>query len=143
MKKFRSIFFLIIVVILVALVFVLPVAAKSINLAAPDTVQFTPEVIGGLVAAFLALLFAYFPDLNTAYAKLASTGKSLIMIGLLLATTLVIWLLTSSGAIQTTEPITWFLAGKVFVLALIVNQSTFTVSPQTKAVKAAKLTRPA
>lgn len=102
---------------------------------------FDPEFISGVVGLILALVFAYFPKLNTWYAGLQTEVKSLIMIGLLLATTVVITLLTVYEVIPAPGPVTWFSVVKVFFAALIVNQPTYVVIPETKSVKAVKEAR--
>lgn len=106
-----------------------------------EPIALTPEVIAGVVGVLLSLIFAYFPKLNVLYAGLATEVKSLIMIGLLLATSLVIAALSHFGIIQTTEPVTWFLLVKVFVVALMTNQPTYTILPETRGVTAAKEAR--
>lgn len=102
---------------------------------------FDPEFISGVVGLILALAFAYFPKLNTWYAVLQTEIKSLIMIGLLLATTVVITLLTVYGVVPTPGPVTWFAVVKVFFAALIVNQPAYVILPETKSVTALKEAR--
>lgn len=106
-----------------------------------DPVSFTPELIAGVIGMLFTLLFAYFPVLRTRYAALKSEVKSLIMIGLLAASALVITLLAQNGIIVTTEPVTWVLFVKVLFAALVANQPTYTILPEAADVKAAKLAR--
>lgn len=103
--------------------------------------MFDPEFISGAVGLFLALVFAYFPKLNTWYAGLQTETKSLIMIGLLAATTVVVTLLTIFEVVPSSEPVTWFMVVKVFFAALIVNQPVYVVIPETKSVREAKEAR--
>jgi len=106
-----------------------------------NPISFTPEVIGGLVGLVLTLIFAYFPGLNVAYAGLKSEVKSYIMLGLLVAAAAIITLLAQQGIIPTTAPVTWLDFGKVVLALLIANQPTYTLLPEAKAVKQAKLAR--
>lgn len=100
-----------------------------------------PQFISGVVGIFLALAFAYFPKLNTWYAGLQTETKSLIMIGLLVATTVVITALTIYGVVPSPGPVTWFSVVKVFLAVLITNQPTYVIIPETKSVKAIKEAR--
>jgi len=103
--------------------------------------MFDPEFISGVVGLILALAFAYFPKLNTWYAGLQTEHKSFIMIGLLLATTVGIAILSIYKVIPAPEPLTWFSVVKVFFAALIVNQPAYVLIPETKSVTAAKEAR--
>ena len=102
---------------------------------------FDPEFISGVVGLILALAFAYFPKLSTWYAGLMTEVKSAIMIGMLLATTVVITVLTIYGVLPTTEPLTWFSVVKVFFAALIVNQPTYVILPEKRSVRDIKEAR--
>jgi len=104
-------------------------------------INFTPEIIAGIVGVLLTLIFAYFPKLRVAYGGLQSEIKSLIMLGLLAATAVVITLLAQGGVITTSEPVTWMLFGKVLFAALIANQPVYTILPKLADVTAAKLNR--
>jgi hypothetical protein len=106
-----------------------------------DVITFTPQVIAGIIAVFLALAFAYFPSLNTWYGGLKSEVKSAIMIGLLALTTATVYALALAGVIATTDPLNWWLAVKIFVAALILNQPTYSILPELGAVTAAKASR--
>lgn len=104
-------------------------------------INFTPEVIAGIVGILLTLIFAYFPKLRVLYGGLQSEVKSLIMLGLILVTALVITLLAYTKVITTNEPVTWLLFAKVMFAALIANQPAYTILPQAADVTRAKLNR--
>lgn len=104
-------------------------------------ITFSAEIISGIVGGILALVFAYFPNLNTSYAGLSSEKKSLIMIWLLFVTSIVVAVLAQYGIIQTQEPVTWVTVVRAFISALIVNQPTHNILPETKAVTEAKAAR--
>lgn len=106
-----------------------------------NPISFTPELLTLVVGTFISVLFNYFPALNVWYAALKTGVKSLIMIVMLAIATIVIYVLALKGVIVVTEPINVFLAIKIFFLAVYANQTTYIISPQTKAVKEAKLSR--
>jgi hypothetical protein len=106
-----------------------------------ETNMLDPEFISGVVGFILAVAFAYFPKLSTWYAGLQTEIKSLIMIGLLLTTTVAITLLTIYAVIPTPGPITWFSVVKIFFAALIINQPTYVVLPESKSVTKMKEAR--
>ena len=106
-----------------------------------NPIEFTPEVVAGIVGLILTLVFSYFPSLNTWYAGLKSEVKSWIMIGLLVVAAAVITLLAQYGVIPSAAPITWLDFGKVVLALLITNQPTYNLLPETQAVKLAKAAR--
>jgi hypothetical protein len=92
----------------------------------------TPEVLGMIAGVILSLAFSYIPGLNAWFAAKDPTFKRLVMLLLLAISAGAIFAL-SCGAILTV--ITCDRAGVVqlvwiFILAVIANQSTFTISPQ-------------
>ena len=103
--------------------------------------EFTPQVVAGIVGLVLTLLFAYFPVLRVKYAGLASEVKSGIMLGLLALTALVVTLLAQAGVIVTTEPVTWATFFQVLFAAIVTNQPTYTLLPEAGDVKDAKALR--
>lgn len=101
----------------------------------------TPEALALIAGALLSLAFSYVPKLNTVYAVWAPEYKRLVMLGLLLISAVSIYFLGCGSIIQA--GITCDHAGilkltYIFFLAVMSNQSTFTITPQTTAVKAAK-----
>ena len=107
----------------------------------PVNVDVKAETLTMAVGALFSLLFSYFPKLNTWYAALEKDWKSLIMILLLLLTAAVIYFGSCLGLFQAVSCDSngiWVLA-QVFLFALMANQSTFSISPPTSKVEAAKL----
>jgi hypothetical protein len=103
--------------------------------------QFTPELLAGVVAVFLTLIFAYFPKLRVSYGALESEVKSGIMLGLYVVATAVIYLLGLYGYIPVEVPANWFDAVRIFFTLVMVGQPTYTIIPLAGDVKAAKLER--
>jgi hypothetical protein len=102
----------------------------------------TSDFIAWVAGIVVSLLFSYFPVLNTKFAALTTEAKSGIMIGMMALAGFGIWGAGCAGWIDanlacTTATIPQLV--KLIVQALIANQSTFMVSPQTASVKAAKL----
>jgi len=105
------------------------------------SIQLSPDLLAVIAGALLSLAFSYIPGLSTGFAALKPEVKRLIMLALLLLVAVAVFLLgcyailsagiacTQAGAVQ----LAW-----VFALAVISNQSTYSISPQTASVKAAK-----
>lgn len=108
----------------------------------------TPEILFGAAGAILSLLFSYIPGLNVWFASLKSEIKSLIMLGLIVIVAGAAYGLACAGVLENLtgigltcdQPGLLGLIRAVF-LAIIANQSTFLISPQTKAVQEAKAAR--
>lgn len=96
------------------------------------------SIAAGIV---LSLAFSFIPSLNTKYAGLTAEWKRLIMLGLLLIVAAAAYGVTCLG---------WFDVGltcdkagisqlvQAFVLAVIANQSTYSITPQPKSVREVK-----
>ncbi len=105
-------------------------------------ISFNPEFLAMIAGVVLSLLFSYVPKLNTWYAALATEIKQLIMLGLMLVSTGAIFALGCGGII----PINDFACDQntavyfiyTFILALVANQGTYKITPQTIAVRQAK-----
>jgi len=101
----------------------------------------TLALLSGVV---LSLLFSYIPGLNTWFAALESSVKRLWMLALLLLVGLSVVGIACAGfgadlGIAVTCDKTGFLGVlKAFVAAMIANQATYAVTPQTAKVKALK-----
>lgn len=101
----------------------------------------TPEILSAIAGVGLSLIFSYVPKLNTTFANLSGEIKRLIMALLLLISAAAIYGLGCAGILQNglscdrsgITQLAWN-----FILAIMANQSTFTLSPQTTAVKALK-----
>jgi hypothetical protein len=101
----------------------------------------TPEILGTIAGAVLSILFSYIPGLNTWFAAKDNTQKRGLMALLLLITSAGVFGLgcagilnagiacSNDGAIQ----IVW-----IFLLGIIGNQSAYSISPRTNAVKEVK-----
>jgi hypothetical protein len=101
-------------------------------------IEFSPELLAGVVGAAISWLFKWFPGLRTWYAALKSEVKSGIMLGLLALTTVVIYLLVLNGVLMVSEPLTWWRVLTVLFAATVLNQTTYTAIPPAKDAKAAK-----
>jgi uncharacterized protein YacL len=101
----------------------------------------TSSLLVMIAAAILSVLFSYVPGLNTWFATMDGTFKRLAMLLLLAITAGVIYGLGCAGVLSS--GITCDQPGLtklvyMFVLAVVANQSTFTITPPTKAVRKAK-----
>lgn len=99
------------------------------------TIDFTPELIAGVVGVALSWLYGWFPGLRTWFAALKPEIKSAIMLGSLALTSLVIYLLTVYGAIQVDTPITVWKLLSVFFVASTINQAAYSLTPLNREVK--------
>mgnify|MGYP001218948865 FL=1 len=97
-------------------------------------IEFTPELIAGLVGAALSWIFGWFPGLRTWFAALKSEIKSAIMLGLLAIASVVVYLLVYYGVLQAGEPITIWRLLSVFFFASTINQTMYSLTPQAKDV---------
>lgn len=104
----------------------------------------TAEFLSAFAGIILSLAFSYIPGLNTKFAAQAEEYKKLYMLGLLALVAGIIFALscTKYGAMLGI-PITCDDAGMIAILrilfaAAVANQTTFKLTPQVKAVKAAK-----
>ena len=103
-------------------------------------IEFTPELIAGLVGAALSWLFGWFPGLRTWFAALKSEIKSATMLGLLAIATAIIYVLTLNNIITVSEPITVWKLVSVFFYATTINQVTYSLTPQAQDVRDIKTT---
>lgn len=87
----------------------------------------TPEIIIGFAAACLSLLFLYVPGLKPWYDKKTSQTKQLIMLGLLFLSVAITFGLSCAGqnAYFVCDISGAWLAGKLFITAMIVNQGVY------------------
>lgn len=101
----------------------------------------TPEVLAGFAGVLLSLFFSYIPGLSVKFAALLPEVKRLIMAGLLLVISAGIWGLGCAGIIDAgllCEKSGLIQLAWIFVTSIIANQSTYTITPQTEAVKSVK-----
>ena len=104
----------------------------------------TSEMLVGIAGVVLSLFFSYIPGLRVWFAGLASEMKQLIMLGLILVISAVVYILGCNGILVTN--IACDKAGLVSFLyivitAVIANQATYSITPQTNDVLVAKQLR--
>lgn len=106
------------------------------------------ELLAGLSGGLLSLLMSYVPGLNTWYAALESTWKSLLMLGALVVVAASAFALSCAGWAEGfgIVGLTCDQAGlqrllSAFVAALVMNQATYKISPETRRVQVAKAGR--
>lgn len=96
----------------------------------------TAESLALVSGVILSLLFSYIPGLNSKYKSLDGVYKRLVMLGLLLLVSGVIYGIAclgwaaSIGIAVTCDQAGVIELGKGFVLAMIANQTTYSISPQ-------------
>lgn len=101
----------------------------------------TPETLAMIAGIIISLLFSYIPGLNVKFAALAPEVKRLIMLGILLAISAAAVGLACGNIIV----ITGFVCNQAgittivwsFILAVIANQSIYSISPQLQRVRLA------
>jgi hypothetical protein len=100
----------------------------------------TSELLASIAGIVLSLGFSYIPGLSVWYAKLDGIYKRLLMAGLLLLTAAAAFGLSCADIFATVKCSQDGVIGlvEVFVLALIANQSTYLITPESKAVSEAK-----
>jgi hypothetical protein len=108
-----------------------------------ENIVFTPEGIAAIAGVIMVVVFAYVPKLRTAYAKLASHVKALIMVGLIALTAAVIWLLSAYSIIQTDTPVTWQLYVALVLSVLKTYAPAYLLTPKTVDVQNAVARRDA
>ena len=92
----------------------------------------TAETLSAIVAALLALLFAYIPGFATWFNPLESEKKRLIMLGFLVVAAVVIFGLSCaqiSPYVPCTKEGVWSLV-QILGAAIIANQSLFAILPK-------------
>lgn len=103
--------------------------------------EVTPELISSIAGIILSLLFSYVPGLNAKFAALEPIYKRLAMLVLLFLTAAGIFGLSCAkliDAVTCDQEGIWGLIG-LFIMAAIANQTTYMLSPEAPAVRAAKL----
>ena len=105
------------------------------------------ELLAGLAGGLLSLLMSYIPGLNSWYAALDSVKKSLIMLGALVVVAAAVYGLSCAGWAagwgfeQTCDQAGLQKLIAAFVAALVMNQATYKISPETNRVQVAKAAR--
>jgi len=103
--------------------------------------SFTPDLIGSVVSTITQLLFSYFPGLNTRYAGLKKGIQNLVTTGLVLLTTVAIYLATIYNILVLEAPLTVGDIIRVFFMTLIAKVAVGVVAPETEAVTVVTLQR--
>jgi hypothetical protein len=99
------------------------------------------EMLAAIAGAVLSLLFSYVPGLNSWYQALEATYKRLIMLVLLIVVASAsIGLACAGWGADFGLTLTCDRAGaagliQALILAVMANQATFTISPQTNKTK--------
>ena len=102
------------------------------------------NMIAGAAGVILALLFAYVPKLNEWYAGQTAQVKALIMLALLAVVAggaygLACWGWAGDFGVNVTcDKAGGIALLKAFIAALVANQSTYLIAPQTQKVRDAK-----
>jgi hypothetical protein len=106
------------------------------------TLSLTQTLITGAAGILLSLGFSYIPGLSTWFAAKTPEIKRLIMLGLLVVVAAGGFALGCFNIFVTDVPCTQVGLTQLLVnlvIAAIANQTTYSLSPQTEKVKAAKL----
>jgi hypothetical protein len=143
-KLFRIVFEVVLVMLL-ALMAAFPVFASSGRDTSPGvTFTPTPDALALIVGVVLTLAFSYFPGLNTWFAAKEPTFKRLFMLIILALTALAIFGLSCASVVTgvTCDKPGVLQMITIFILAVIANQSAYSISPQTPGVMAAKVMAP-
>lgn len=100
----------------------------------------TPELIAGITGSAISFAVGRFPGLNTAFAKMDSNIKSLLMIAatVLAATGIFLW--NCHGAVSScVNGLDWRTWVQTVGAAVVLNTSTHHILPEAQAVKDAKM----
>jgi hypothetical protein len=108
-----------------------------------DNVALSADVVAGLAGGLLSLCFNYIPGLREKYAALDEVKKSWIMGLALVAGVGLISLVscTNLWVLMTCDKFGFIDVMKLFAIALVINQSTYKISPQVASVKSIKAVR--
>lgn len=100
----------------------------------------TPAILAAISGAVLSLAFSYIPGLNVRFAELTPEIKRLVMAGLLLVISAVIYASGCAGIVQagiTCDQQGIVQLAWILISAIMANQSTYNLTPRTEAVKQA------
>jgi len=102
------------------------------------------EMLVAVAGVVLSLLFSYVPGLRTWYAALKSEIKQLIMLGLLAVVSGAIFALGCFDILSigiTCDKYGAISMVWMFIAALVANQATYSITPETNDVTIAKAVR--
>jgi len=104
--------------------------------------SFTPDLVGAAVSTITQLAFSYVPGLNVKYAGLKKNIQNLVTAGIVLATTVVIYLAVLYKIFTILEgPLSVGDVIRVFFMTLVAKVTVGAVAPETEEVKMAGLQR--
>lgn len=95
----------------------------------------TSEMLAMVAGAILSLACSYVPGLSNWYGSLDGTGKRLVMLAALAAGGAGVFAVGCAGLLPAQVQCSQagaFEMLRVFILALMANQATFSISPRTK-----------
>lgn len=136
----KKVFLSLVICLMLLMILIVPVFAASTPQEVAPVVEVTPVLLGAIAGTALSLIFSFIPGLNVKFAALAPELKRLIMLFMLVVTSLALYGLNCEKVIDT--GLTCDRAGviqlvTVFITALVSNQSTYSITPLPKKVKAA------
>jgi len=136
----KKIAFTLVITLALLLILVVPVFAAATSQEVTPVKELTPEMLGAIAGMVLSVAFSHIPKLNVQFAALSPEWKRLIMVGVLLFASGVIYGLNCGGIIST--GVTCDRAGiiqlaSIFIFAVITNQSAYGLTPLPAAVKVA------
>lgn len=88
------------------------------------------QVISGLAGVLLSLAFSYLPGLRQWFAPKDAPTKSLIMLACLLVVTVALFIVRCNTLVAQCFITNWLDYASAFGTALVLNQGTYTISPQ-------------
>lgn len=105
--------------------------------------QLTVDVAAGIIGILVSAFFTWFPKLRTAYARLSTTKKSLIMMGVITLFCVLIvtsacanlWKFTECSKVGVMHVV------EIWFFLLVGNQGAYSLIPQPKDVQEAKRLR--
>jgi hypothetical protein len=98
----------------------------------------SPEWIVGIAGVLLSLAFSYIPYLRVKYASLSGEVKRLIMLGLLVLVSVVVFMLQCYGILASNlacDKQGAITLVRYLIIAIVSNQSAYMITPQTSDVK--------
>ena len=108
----------------------------------------TPEVLSSVAAIILSLLFSYWPGLNTWYAAQTEARKKLLMLGMTITVAAGAFALSCGdllfdlfGVSLACSQESAVALVRAIIWAVVANQSTYMLTPQSQAVTDLKAVR--
>ena len=101
----------------------------------------TPDVLAAIAGAIISLGFSYIPGLSVKFAALLPEVKRLIMAGIMILVSVAIFALGCNGLLVSgiaCEQSGLVQLVTIILSAIVANQGTYAITPQTNAVKSVK-----